>query len=151
MGWFNYYGLIFVTILMVPNIIYAIKNKNSFNGNYHNKTAEVFEQIGRYACFILMVFNIPYTWIGFWFCYGLIVYLVVNSVLVFAYCIIWIVLWKKSCMVKALLLSAIPSCMFVFSGVMIASIPLILFSIIFAVCHILISVKNSDSGNSTLK
>lgn len=148
MDWFNYYGLIFVTVLLIPNIVYAIKNKDGFNGNYHNKTAEVFEQIGRYACFILMVFNIPYTFMGFWFSYGLTVYLVANSVLVFAYCLIWIVLWKNSGIVKALLLSIIPSIMFIFSGVMIASIPLVLFSIIFAVSHILISVKNSDSDNS---
>ena len=148
MDWFNYYGLIFVTILLIPNIIYAIKNKDGFKGNYNNKTAEVFEQIGRYACFILMIFNIPYTWVGFWFSYGLTVYLVTNSVLVFAYCLIWMILWKNSSRVKALLLSIIPSLLFVFSGVMIASIPLVLFSTIFAVSHILISVKNSDSGNS---
>lgn len=144
MGWLNYYGLIFVTILLIPNMIYAIKNKDGFSGNYHNKTLEVFEQIGRYACFILMIFNIPYTQVGFWFPYGLTVYLVTNSVLIFAYCLIWIILWKHSGILKALLLSGIPSLMFVFSGVMIASIPLFLFSIIFAVSHILISVKNSD-------
>lgn len=151
MNWLNYYGLIFMVILLIPNIVYAIKNKDGFNGNYHNKTAEVFEQIGRYACFILMVFNIPYTYIGFWFSYGLTVYLVTNSALVLAYCLIWIILWKNSGKVKALLLSIIPSIMFIFSGVMIASIPLFLFSIIFAVSHILISVKNSDSGNSRSK
>lgn len=144
MGWFNYYGLIFVTILLIPNIIYAVKNKDDFSGNYHNETAKVFEQIGRYACLILMIFNIPYTWVGFWFPYGLTVYLVTNSVLVFAYCLIWIILWKHSGILKALLLSFIPSLTFVFSGITIASIPLILFSIIFAVNHILISVKNSD-------
>lgn len=147
MDWFNYHGLIFVAVLLIPNIIYAFKNKGGFNGNYHNKTAEVFEQTGRYACFILMIFNITYTFIGFWFSYGLTVYLVTNSVLVFAYCLIWIILWKNSGRVKALLLSIIPSLMFIFSGVTIASIPLFLFSIIFAVSHILISVKNSDSCN----
>ena len=51
MDWFNYYGLVFVTVLLIPNTVYAIKNKDGFNGNYHNKTAEIFEQIGRYACF----------------------------------------------------------------------------------------------------
>lgn len=142
MDWFNYYGLIFMAVVLIPNIVYAVKNKDGFNGNYHNKTAEVFEQIGRYACFILMVFNIPYTWIGFWFPYGLTVYLVTNSILVLAYCLIWIILWKNSGVVKALLLSIIASLMFIFSGTMIASIPLFLFSTIFAVSHILISVKN---------
>ena len=45
-------------------------------------------------------------------------------------------------MTKALLLSIIPSGIFVFSGVIIVSIPLLVFSALFAVTHILISVKN---------
>ncbi len=28
MDWFNFYGLIIMTIIMIPNIIYSIKNKN---------------------------------------------------------------------------------------------------------------------------
>lgn len=30
MGWFNYYGLIMIVIIMIPNILFAIKNKNGF-------------------------------------------------------------------------------------------------------------------------
>jgi hypothetical protein len=148
MDWFNYYGLIFMAILMIPNIVFAIKCKNGFDGDYHNKFAEITEQISRYACFILMIFNVPYTWTGFWFSRGLTVYLTVNAVLTSAYCVIWIILWKKSGIVKALLLSVLPSSIFVFSGVMIASIPLLAFAVIFAVTHILISVKNVKPANA---
>ena len=95
MKWCNYYGLIIMAVLMIPNTVYAIKCKNGFDGDYHNKSAEITEQISRYACFILMIFNIPYTWLGFWFSYGLIVYVVVNAVLVSAYCVIWIILCYK--------------------------------------------------------
>ena len=28
MDWFNFYGLIIMVIIMIPNIIYSIKNKN---------------------------------------------------------------------------------------------------------------------------
>ncbi|MCI8612902.1 MAG: hypothetical protein HFE48_04290 [Clostridia bacterium] len=149
MKWCNYYGLIFMAVLMIPNTVYAIKCKNGFDGDYHNKSAEITEQISRYACFILMIFNIPYTWLGFWFSYGLIVYVVVNAVLVSAYCVIWIILWKKSGIVKALLLSILPSLTFIFSAVMIVSIPLFVFAVIFAVTHILISVKNVKSSCKT--
>lgn len=145
MDWFNYYGLIIVAVMMIPNIVYAIKSKGNFVGSYHNKTVEILEQIGRYACFILMVFNIPCTWIGFYFSHGLIIYLAVNSTLLIAYCTGWVVLWNKSGLVKALLLSIIPSIIFIFSGVIIASIPLIAFSVLFATMHILISVKNAES------
>ncbi len=149
MGWFNYYGLVFIVILMIPNVVYAVKNKNGFIGVYHNKRVEFFEQAGRFGCFALMIFNIPYTWVGFWFSYGKEIYLVVNTSSVLAYCLIWIILRNNSDMVKALLLSIIPSLMFVFSGITIASIPLFIFSVVFAVCHILISVKNSASDNNS--
>ena len=145
MSWFNYYGLIILAVMMIPNVIYAVKSKGNFNDGYHNKAVEILEQVGRYACFVLMVFNIPYTWIGFYFSHGLIVYLAVNIALLAAYCIGWVVLWKKSGIVKALLLSIIPSLIFIFSGVMIASIPLLVFAIIFAATHILISVKNAKA------
>lgn len=60
MGWFNYYGLAVMAIVMIPNIVYAVKRKPDASAAYHNKTLEIFEQIGRYCCFVLMIFNIPY-------------------------------------------------------------------------------------------
>lgn len=151
MTWFNYYGLIFIAVIMIPNIIFAIKNKNDYPNTYQNKAAEIFEQIGRYGCFVLMIFNIPYTWIGFYFSFAEIIYIIVNCVFVLAYCLIWIVLWKKAGIVKALLLSMIPSLVFLFSGIMIASIPLTVFAIIFTVTHILISVKNAIPTETSVK
>ncbi len=66
MKWFNLHGLIFVAILMIPNILFALKYKNGFENNWKNKYIEVFEQIGRYGCFFTMIFNIPYTCFGYW-------------------------------------------------------------------------------------
>jgi len=143
MTWFNYYGLIFIAIIMIPNIIFTVKNKDGFANTYQNKAAQIFEQISRYACMALMIFNIPRTWMGFYFTYAEITYIAVNSTLVLAYCAIWIILWKKSGIAKAVLLSVLPSSVFLFSGIMILSVPLTVFAVIFAVTHILISVKNA--------
>lgn len=30
MSWFNYVGLIIIAVIMIPNIIYAVKRKNGF-------------------------------------------------------------------------------------------------------------------------
>ncbi|MBR2317089.1 MAG: hypothetical protein IKA37_03865 [Spirochaetales bacterium] len=53
---------------MIPNIIFAVKCKDGFE-NYiqgkWGKVLEIFEQIGRYGCFVTMIFNIPGTCIGF--------------------------------------------------------------------------------------
>lgn len=142
MTWFNYYGLILVVIIMIPNIVYAIKHTDSAP-LYHNKIAEIFEQIGRYACMAFMVFNLPYTWIGFYFPHAEVVYIVVNALFVLAYCLIWVLLWHRDGLVKSLLLSILPSCVFLFSGAMIVSLPLVVFAIGFVATHILISVKNA--------
>lgn len=143
MNWFNYYGLAIMALIMIPNIIYAVKHKDEQADAYKNKTAEIFEQIGRYACFAFIIFNVPYTYLGFYFSSAETVYIVVNSILVLAYLLIWIITWKKSGIAKALLLSIIPSIIFLFSGIMIVSAPLMAFAIIFAVNHILISVKTA--------
>lgn len=143
MSWFNYIGLIVIAVIMIPNIIYAVKRKDGLQNGYENKAAEIFEQIGRYGCFVLMIFNIPYTYFNFWFYGAFIMYIIVNSILCVAYLVCWAVFWNKSHLAKAIALSLLPSGIFLFGGVMLANIPLIVFSIIFAPCHILISCKNA--------
>ena len=143
MDWFNYYGLIIIAIIMIPNIIFAIKHKDGFENIYKNKAVEVLEQIGRYACFVLMIFNIPYTYFNFWFDYALVAYLTVNGGLCLLYLIFWVVCWNKNGKLKALSLSIIPSVIFLFSGIVLANIPLIAFAVLFGINHILLSFKNS--------
>ena len=143
MGWFNYYGLAIIAIIMIPNIVFAATHKGGLANAYQNKTAEVFEQIGRYACLVFMTFNIPYTYFDFWFEHALIVYLSVNGALLAAYLVFWIICWKQNGKLKALSLSILPSLIFLFSGAMLLNIPLLAFAVIFAVNHILISYKNA--------
>ena len=145
MKWFNYYGLAIMAVIMLPNIVYFVKHKNDAANAYNNKTVTVLEQIGRYACFVLMIFNIPYTYFGFWFDYALAVYLSVNGGLCLAYLIFWAVCWKRNDLLKALSLSILPSCIFLFSGIVLAYIPLVAFAILFAANHILISCKNAQN------
>ena len=65
MDWFNLTGLIFVVVLLIPNIIYAVTNKDGFADNYHNKFIEAGEQIGRLGCFILMFIQLPFVTLGY--------------------------------------------------------------------------------------
>lgn len=67
MTWLNYYGLAMIGIMMIPNAICAARNKGAFVDLWENKPVHLLEQIGRFACFGLMIVNIPYTWLGFWF------------------------------------------------------------------------------------
>ena len=142
MDWFNYYGLVIIAIIMLPNIIFAIKRKEGFENKYQNKAVEIMEQIGRYGCLVLMVFNVPHTYFNFWFDHALAVYLSVNGVLCLSYLVFWLVCWSKNGKLKALSLSIIPTLIFLFSGVVLANVPLLVFAILFGVNHILLSYKN---------
>jgi len=58
MEWFNFVGLVFIVIIMIPNIVYAIKSKDGFQNKWNNKLIEVMEQIGRFGTFYYSVDNI---------------------------------------------------------------------------------------------
>lgn len=141
---FNVFGLIFIVLIMVPNIIYAIKCKDGFDNKWNNKVVMILEQTGRYGCIIFMIINIPNTWFGWWSDEAFVLYLIINTILVLSYIIIWIICFNKNNLFKALSLSIIPSLIFIFSGIMSRSILLIIFSIIFAPTHIMISYKNNQ-------
>ena len=145
MEWFNIFGFAFVVIIMIPNIIFAMKCKNGFENKWNNKFVETMEQIGRFSCFGFMIINIPKTCFGWWNDKAFTIYLIVDIVLVTLYCLIWFICFKKNSMFRALALSIIPSIMFLFSGIMTRSILLILAAIIFAPCHIMISYKNAKN------
>lgn len=74
MGVFNFYGLIAVVTILVPNLMWAMGKKGEFTEYYNNKLVSVLEQIGRFGCFITMIVNIPYTYFGYFFEYGNLVY-----------------------------------------------------------------------------
>ena len=143
MGWFNYYGLAVMAIIMLPNIVYAIRHKNDVAPAGYHKAIAVAEQIGRYGCFVCMIFNVPYTYFGFWFANAKIVYLAVNGGLCCAYIVFWILCGNKNGKLRALSLSLLPSCIFVFCGIVLANFPLLAFAVVFAVCHVYISLQST--------
>ena len=142
MGWFNIFGLVFIVVIMIPNIVFAIKCKEAFENKWSNKVVELLEQIGRFGCFGFMIFNVPGTWFGWWSDEAFVIYLIVDSLLIVLYCIIWVICWKKNNVFRALALSIIPAVVFMFSAVMSRSILLIIASMLFAPTHIMISYKN---------
>lgn len=139
--WFNYYGLIIMALMMVPNIVFAIKHND--NQPQVNKTIEALEQAGRYGCFALMIFNIPFVCSGFYFESAELVYLVTNGILICSYLLIWIICWNRHMKFRSYALSILPTAIFVFSSIILGYYLLLFFSIIFGICHIYISLKNS--------
>lgn len=87
----KHFGAVFIAVIMVPNIIFTLKCKDSFENEWNNKGVEVVEQIGRFGCFGFMVVNIPGTWFGWWSDEAFAIYLIANVVLIILYCVIWII------------------------------------------------------------
>ena len=146
-GWINLFGAGIVVLIMIPNIIYAIKYKGKLRKLPQTKLwkiFEVFEQIGRYGCFICMIFKIPGVWVGFFSMNLFLVYLGVDFILVFVYWIIWIFWFKKNNFFRAVALSLLPFFVFLFSGLLSRYFILSIFALIFGTCHVPISVKLCD-------
>ena len=143
MNWLNIFGLIMVAVIMIPNILFAMKCKDGFVNKWNNKFVETVEQIGRFGCFGFMIINIPGTWFGWWSDEAFAVYLVGDALLVTLYCVIWAVCFRKSSIFRALALSIIPSVLFLFSGIMSRSILLTIAALLFAPSHIMLSYQNA--------
>ena len=146
MDFFNPFGLIFIILIMIPNLVFALKCKEGFENPWKSKIAkilEIFEQIGRYGCFAFMIFNIPGTYFGFFSDSAFSIYLIVNFILIFAYCLIWII---KNSLFRAISLSVIPSIIFLFSGFLSRNLLLIASALIFAPSHIGLSVGNAKQS-----
>lgn len=142
MSWFNPFGMVAMVIIMIPNIVYAAKRKYGFDNIYQNQAIIILEQIGRYGCFVTMIFNVPFTVFGFCSDIVFAVYISANAALILVYCIIFIVCFRKNSLFRAIALSVLPSAVFLISGILCRSVLLTIFALIFAPCHITLSCKN---------
>lgn len=141
MGWINPYGLAVMAVIMVPNIAFAVRRKGGFENRWKKRWVELLEQIGRFACFALMIVMLPGT--GFGSDEAFVAYLIIDGGLTLAYCGIWMVCFRRNSVFRALALSILPSAIFLLSGMLLRSIPLIAASAVFAPCHIAISYHNA--------
>lgn len=45
MEWFSVYSLLFIAVIMIPNIVFAVRWKEGFENKQHNKVLEIMEQM----------------------------------------------------------------------------------------------------------
>lgn len=137
----NIFGLIIVLLILVPNIIYAIRVKDQEN-KCQNKIMNILEQIGRYGCMFLMAFNIGIAEFGFKSVGMVLAYLFGNAILLISYWVIWILYFRKPEYPKQISLAVIPTIIFILSGITTLHVLLIVFGIIFVVSHIYVTRQN---------
>lgn len=140
-NWLNVFGLIFVVLLLIPNIIYAIKMGNQQN-KCTNKIMNVLEQVGRYGCMFLMVFHIGIVEFGFNSVGAFLIYIFGNALLMITYWIIWMLYFHKQTYWKQISLAVIPTSIFLLSGITMRHYLLIIFGVVFGIGHIYVTNRN---------
>lgn len=139
----NYFGLLIVAAILLPNLFYALKGKAGFENHNIGKSLEIMEQISRFGCIAFMIIRIPACSFASFDEHAHVIYAAANAILVGLYWLIWMLCWKKNHLFRALSLSILPSVLFAFDGIMSGSVLLIVAAAIFAPSHILISYKNT--------
>lgn len=143
MEWLNLFGLGFMVLILVPNIIFAVRCRDGFQNLYYKRPVLALEQISRYGCFVTMSINIPKTVFGFASDEAFALYLIVDSLLVLVYLAVWLFMWKKNGLLRTVLLSLLPSAVFLFSALMSRSLLLGAFSVVFLPCHLIVGWQNT--------
>ncbi len=136
--WINIFGLIFVVLLLIPNIIYAFKFRNQKN-KCNNRLMNALEQMGRYSSMFLMVFNIGIAEFGFSSAGAFLLYGCGNVLLMVAYWTVWMLYFYRQDFWKKMALAIIPVCIFVLSGVTLGHILLIISGVAFGIGHIYVT------------
>lgn len=140
-GWINVFGAIIVILMLIPNVIYALKNKDEKN-SCTNLFMNVIEQIGRYACIVLMWLPLLVWKFGFSSVFEMLLYLAGNGCLLAAYWIVYACYLKKKTRRRALALAVLPTCIFLLSGLLLRHWLLVVFAVLFGIGHIYVTQKN---------
>lgn len=143
-GPINLWNFVIVAIMLIPNIIYAIKNPKQKN-SCTNKCMNILEQIGRYACIILMILPLCFDKMKFGFSsfFIFLIYGIGNIVLLVAYLLIWAMYSNENHTWRAISLAIIPTCIFLLTGLSLEHWLLVGAAVIFGISHIYITRTNN--------
>ena len=134
-GWINIFGAIIVVLILFPNIIYAVKNRQDNTKTEVPQYLSVCEQIGRYGCVVLMWLPFLVWKFGFRSEEELLIYLLANGILLLSYYLFWIFYSRKKNLPKAMALAIIPTVIFLLSGILLRHWSLVAAAAIFGFAH----------------
>lgn len=142
MNWINFFGLIIVLLMLIPNMIYYKKN-SSFSNKCKSKVMNTLEQLGRYGSMLWMVAPFGEKELGFHSKVEFTAWLIVMPILVLMYLILWGIYFKKTSFILSMSLAIIPSIIFISQGYFLRHGALLLFGVLFAVGHNYVTYINA--------
>ena len=141
-GWINGWGATIVIIMLIPNIIFTIRNPHLEN-KCENAIMNTIEQVGRYTSMALMIVPVLAWKFGFKSVLEMIFYVVVTSVLLLLYLVVWFFYLKSQSKNNAIILALLPTMIFVISGILLRHWLLMIAGILFGIGHIYVTLQNS--------
>lgn len=147
-GWINLFGGIIVLLMLIPNIVYALKNREERN-LCTNRVMNVVEQAGRYGCIVWMWLPLLVWKFGFRSASEMLLYFLGNGVLLVAYWLVFARYMRKKTAKRALVLAVLPACIFLLSGLLLRHWLLVGFGLLFAVGHIYVTTINAKGEART--
>ncbi|MBQ7232274.1 MAG: hypothetical protein IJX07_03455 [Bacillales bacterium] len=141
-GWINGWGATIGIIMLIPNIIFTIRNPHLEN-KCENVIMNTIEQVGRYTSMALMIVPVLAWKFGFKSVLEMIFYVVVTSVLLLLYLVVWFFYLKSQSKNKAIILALLPTMIFVISGILLRHWLLMIAGILFGIGHIYVTLQNS--------
>ena len=143
-GWINVFGAAVVALLLIPNIVYALKNRGEQN-RCSNRAMVLLEQIGRYACIVLMWLPLLQWKFGFANEAAMAAYLLGNALLLAAYWTVYALYFKRRTRARAMTLAVLPACTFLLSGVTLRHWLLVCAAALFAAAHVYVTCRSSTA------
>ena len=140
-GWINVFGAIIVVLMLVPNVVYALKNRGEEN-RCTNRWMNLLEQIGRYGCITFMWFPLLVGKFSFRSVPEMTLYLGGNGALLAVYWFVYARYLRERTRRRALTLAVVPACIFLMSGLLLRHWLLVVFALFFAVGHICVTMQN---------
>lgn len=141
-SWINGWGAMIVIIMLIPNIIFMIRNPHLEN-KCENRFLNMLEQVGRYTSMILMIFPVLIWKFEFHSSFEMIFYMVVTSVLLFLYLLVWCFYFKSYSKNKEILLALLPSLIFIICGILLRHWLLFIAGVMFCIGHVYVTIQNN--------
>ena len=127
-GWINVFGAIIVVLMLVPNVVYALKNRGEEN-RCTNRWMNLLEQIGRYGCIAFMWFPLLVGKFSFRSVPEMTLYLGGNGALLAVYWFVYARYLRERTRRRALTLAVVPACIFLMSGLLLRHWLLVVFAL----------------------
>lgn len=133
MGWINFFGLLIVLLLGIPNVINRVKFHNVKSVPIGIKGLKL---VGWFASAIFIIIPIGLSEFGFSSVSAFIVYLCSNAVLLIVYWVIWMLYFSEQKRWQLFALAIIPAILFFVNGLILNYLLLMISAVVLGIGNI---------------